>query len=66
VAEVAERLGVSAKRLHRQAKLVKPGKLDEQAAQLPKSKKKYLSCVLNFDEPQRIADVQSPTLTFLG
>ena len=42
VAEVAERLGVSAHSLHKWIKAVQPGKLDEQAAELIDAKKEIL------------------------
>jgi transposase len=42
VAEVAERLGVSVHSLHKWVKFVKPGKLDEQAAELNQAKKEIL------------------------
>lgn len=42
VAEVAERLGVSAHSLHKWVKAVKPGKSDQQAAELVEAKKEIL------------------------
>jgi transposase len=42
VAEVGERLGVSAHSLHKWVKAVKPGKADQQAAELNEAKKEIL------------------------
>lgn len=42
IAEVADRLGVSAHSLYKWVKAVKPGKLDEQAAELNEAKKEIL------------------------
>jgi transposase len=42
VAEVAERLGVSAHSLHKWVKAVKPSKLDAQASELTDAKKEIL------------------------
>jgi transposase len=42
VTEVAERLGVSTHSLHKWVKAVKPGKADQQAAELTDAKKEIL------------------------
>ena len=57
VAEVAERLGVSANSLHKWVKAVKPGKADEQAAELNDAKKEILKLRAELRRVQEERDI---------
>jgi transposase len=57
IAEVAERLGVSTNSLHKWVKSAKPGKADEQAAELNDAKKEILKLRAELRRVQEERDI---------
>ena len=66
VAEVAERLGVSTNSLHKWVKAVKPGKADEQAAELNDAKKEILKLRAELRRVQEERDIQKKAARYFA